>query len=188
MSEYNGFGGHFITTYSGKKFHYLDPQPDEIDIIDIAHQLSLTCRFAGACREFYSVAQHSYLMTNLVPDEYKLHALLHDASEAYMPDLPRPMKADLPKFKEMEATILWAIWDKYELLGFSPKGVIKEADNIMLATEAKELMANTDGWAPLPEPSGIPIIPTSSRLAENLFLYHFNKLTDNYKGKGRTLK
>ncbi len=175
MSE---FTEHFISTFSGKKFHYLDPQPDEIDIVDIAHQLSLTCRFAGACREFYSVAQHSYLMTNLVPEEYKMHALLHDASEAYLPDLPRPMKAELPKFKEMEATILWAVWDKYGLLGLESKGVIKEADNIMLATEARELMANTDGWAKLPEPSNLPIYPVTPKLAEMYFMYCFNKLKE----------
>ena len=171
------FGGHWITTHSGRKLHYLDPQPDEIDIGDIAHALSLTCRFSGQCREFYSVAQHSYLMTNLVPNEYKLHALLHDASEAYMPDLPRPEKAELPKFRKMEKVILWAIWNKFlPDWDYNHLVAIKHADNIMLATEARDLMANTDDWAPLPHASSMPIIPVPPEVAKDYFMYCFNKL------------
>ena len=173
MNEYDG---RWIATYTGKKFHYLDPQPDEIDIVDIAHALSLTCRFSGQCREFYSVAQHSYLMTSLVPDEYKLHALLHDASEAYLPDLPRPEKAELPKFKEMENIILEAVYRKFTPIYQQGIIEVKNADNIMLASEARALMSNTDGWAALPEPSGVPIIPVAPQVAEGYFLYHFNML------------
>lgn len=167
----NEYGGHWITTYTGKKFHFLDPQPEEIDIVDIAHALSLTCRFGGQCREFYSVAEHSIRMAKIVPAEYRLHALLHDASEAYLPDLPRPMKAGLPKFKSVEQLILNSIYDKYitNENGWN-KDIIKEADNILLATEARDLMDNTNDWASLPQPLSDTIYPMSSARAEDEFL------------------
>ncbi|KKM73571.1 hypothetical protein LCGC14_1409220 [marine sediment metagenome] len=176
MDEY---GGHWITTYTGRKFHFLDPQLDEIDIVDIAHALSLTCRFGGQCKQFYSVAEHSIRMAEIVLDEYKLFALLHDASEAYLPDLPRPEKAVLPQFKEMERDILVAIWDKFMPSGYPWLGsgvVIKEADNILLATEARDLMPNTDDWAKLPEPLPDVIVPYPCRMAEEEFLNCFDKL------------
>jgi len=84
MNEYDG---HWVNTYTGKHFHYLDPQPEEIDIIDIAHSLSLTCRYGGHCKQFYSVGDHSIRVAEIVPDELKLRALLHDAAEAYLTGL-----------------------------------------------------------------------------------------------------
>ena len=171
MDEY---GGRWITTWSGKKFHFLDPQPEEIDIRDIAHALSLTCRFAGQCKTFYSVAEHSIKVAEIVPEEYRLHALLHDASEAYLPDIPRPMKAELPEFKKMEATILMAIWGKFKP-DWNDGGLItyKAADNILLATEARDLMDNTNDWATLPPALPKVIVPMKSRDAEALFLVRF---------------
>jgi len=88
MTEYDE---HWITTYTGKRFHYLDPQPEEIDIVDIAHALSLTCRFGGHCKEFYSVAEHSIRVAEIVPKEFQLLALLHDAGEAYTGDVQSPI-------------------------------------------------------------------------------------------------
>ena len=175
MDEY---GGHWITTFTGKKFHFLDPQPDEIDIIDIAHSLSITCRFGGQCREFYSVAEHSIRVADVVPKEYKLHALLHDASEAYMPDLPRPMKATLSEFKGIEIIILQAIFNKFLYSPDTQKPgskLIKEADDTLLATEGRDLMANMDDWDPLPKPLIEVIKPLSSKDAELLFHYRFRK-------------
>lgn len=173
----NEYGGHWITTYTGKQFHFLAPQPDEIDIIDIAHHLSLVCRFVGACREFYSVAEHSIRVAEIVPDEYKLHALLHDASEAYMPDLPRPEKAELPEFKRMEINILAAVGDKFLPEGWHKKDskIIKQADNILLATEARDLMDNTNDWAELPKPLIETIHPLSSAEAMALFSARFSE-------------
>lgn len=171
MDEY---GGSWITTYTGKKFHFLDPQPEEIDIEDIAHALSLTCRFGGQCREFYSVAEHSVRVADIVPEELKPLALLHDASEAYMPDLPRPIKYSLPDFISMERVILIAIWDKFGVKNwFDNYDRIKERDNILLATEARDLMTNMDDWATLPPPLTKTIHPLNSRDAKMLFLYKF---------------
>jgi len=171
------YGGHWITTFTGKKFHFLDPQPDEICIEDIAHHLSLVCRFTGACREFYSVAEHSTRMAKIVPREYRLHALLHDASEAYLPDLPRPEKAEIPRFKVIETIILEAIFQKFVPIYQQGIVAVKQADNILLATEARDLMDNTDDWASLPEPLPEIITPLDSKSAEAQFMGWFRLLT-----------
>jgi 5'-deoxynucleotidase YfbR-like HD superfamily hydrolase len=105
---------HFITTYTGKKFHYLSPTPEEIDIKDIAHALSLTCRFGGHCRSFYSVAEHSVRVAAEVPASSALFALLHDAAEAYLPDIPSPMKQDYKKWQALEGRIEKVIIKKYD--------------------------------------------------------------------------
>lgn len=174
------YGGNWIETFGGSRFHFLAPQLDEIKIEDIAHSLSLTCRFSGSCSVFYSVAEHSIRVAEIVPDKYKLLALLHDASEAYLPDLPRPMKACFPDFKAMETVILQAIWKKYGIdFMLTTNGIVKEADNILLATEARDLMKNTEDWATLPEPLEYKIRPWKSKDAELLFLLSFA----NYGGE-----
>jgi len=165
------YEGAWITTYTGKRFHFLDPQPEEIDIIDIAHHLSLLCRFTGACREFYSVAEHSIRVADILPRELKLAGLLHDAAESYTNDISRPVKYS-HKLEETEALISVAIGKKFNVELSHPK--IKEADNIMIATEAKDLMDNMDRWAELPEPLESKIEPfISAKYVEHLFLLRF---------------
>jgi len=89
---------YWIETYTGKTFDYENIESNKIDIIDIAHALSMSCRFNGMCSNFYSVGEHSLLvgleMEKLHPDNRNLilQALLHDATEAYMPDIPKPLK------------------------------------------------------------------------------------------------
>lgn len=179
MTEYEE---NFITTYTGKKFHYLDPQPEEIDIEDIAHALSLTCRFSGHCKKFYSVAEHSVRVADIVPLELRLQALLHDASEAYITDIPRPIKETFG-LQTCEALILLRILTKYGIQGTKGYEIIspavKEADNILVATEARDLMANMNDWASLPEPLTERISPLKWEDAEELFLFRFKIY--NYK-------
>jgi len=83
----------YIQTLSGKKFSYQFATADDIDIEDIANALSNICRFAGHLPEFYSVAQHSVLVSQIVPPEFAFEALMHDAAEAYCQDIPAPLKA-----------------------------------------------------------------------------------------------
>ena len=147
----NEYDGHWITTKSGVKFHYLDPQPEEILIKDISHALALTCRFGGHCYHYYSVAQHSVYVAEASDYENALAALLHDASEAYVPDVPRPIKQDVPRLREIEDKIQKAILKKFNALE-ADWDFIKYLDNAMLAREAKDLMPNTTDWADLPEP------------------------------------
>jgi 5'-deoxynucleotidase YfbR-like HD superfamily hydrolase len=165
--------GDWITTYTGKKFHYLNPQPDEINIRDIAHALSLICRFGGHCREFYSVAEHSIRVMELVDDKSKLAALLHDSEEAYLADVSRPVKNSMGQaFNDARTTIRQVILEKFGASG-ADWHAIKKADDILLATEARDLMANTDEWAELPLPLPQKIEPITSRAAEILFLDRF---------------
>lgn len=133
--------GH-IATFSGIAFEPLNPDPTLITIEDIAHALGNSCRFTGHVRRFYSVAQHSVFCTDLVPDEMKLTALLHDASEAYLSDIARPIKMQ-PEFgdvyKKAEKRLEEAIATRFGLIYPYPAEV-KWADNVMLRTEQRDLM------------------------------------------------
>jgi len=166
MDEYEG---EWITTYTGKKFHFRNPTVEEIDIKDIAHHLSLICRFTGAVREFYSVAEHSIRVAFIVPDSLKLSALLHDAAEAYLNDISRPVKYS-HKLEETEKEITRVIDLKFNINSNAPE--IKKADNILLATEARDLMSNVNNWAKLPPPLEKEIIPLPPKEAEGVFLFH----------------
>ncbi len=172
MNEYNG---HWITTYTGKKFHYLDPQRDEVDIRDIAHALALTCRFGGHCGGYYSVAEHSIRVANIVRQGVKLHALLHDAGEAYCPDIPRPIKYDYPVMKELDESISQSVMTILGVRSYDfPE--IREADSTLLATEARDLMHNTNDWGELPPPLKEHIKPMGWYEAEVGFLNYYEML------------
>ncbi|MFH1469645.1 MAG: phosphohydrolase [Pseudomonadota bacterium] len=167
----------WIQTWTGKPFRPLQPEPGSIDVRDIAHSLSLLCRFNGHCRCFYSVAEHSVRLSRIVPPEHALWGLLHDAAEAYISDLPRPVKQQIPAFTLFEDNLLELIMAHFGL-GWPMPAAVKEADDRMLATEARDLMARPpDVWghqvAPLPE----TIIPQDPPAAEAAFLERFRELT-----------
>ena len=168
MNEYEG---KWMETYTGKKFHILEPTEDEIDIRDIAHSLSMQCRYNGHVRQFYSVAEHSYRLSYMVEDS--LAALLHDAAETYLGDMIRTVKICLPEFKVLEAKIQTLIFHKFGVKSYDKKA-IKKADNILLATEVRDLMNNTKDWH-LPEaPLEERIIPDNYPKGE--FLVRFGQL------------
>lgn len=166
----------WIQTYTGRKFHPLAPRADEIDVRDIAHALSLNCRFNGHCRVFYSVAEHSVRVSRLLDGELAMWGLLHDAAEAYLTDLPRPVKCQMPLFDEVETRLLEIIAAHFGLRCPMPAEV-KHADDVLLATEARDVMG------PAPEPwsfGGTPlretIKPMSPAEAERAFLERFEAL------------
>lgn len=133
--------GPWIETFTGLKFHLLDPQPEDICIEDIAHALSNQCRYTGHVKRFYSVAEHS-LHVSLLSATFPLAGLMHDASEAYIADLSRPIKQCTPvgePYYVIENKIMKAIGEKF---GFEwpPPPEVKTADNIMLLTEKDQLM------------------------------------------------
>jgi hypothetical protein len=176
--------GNFLQTHSGILFFPLDPRPEDIDVGDIAHSLSLQCRFAGHVKRHYSVAEHSIRVSKIVSRDVALWALLHDASEAYLVDLPRPLKV-LPEFyryREIEKNIMDAIVRKYGLCEIMPEEV-DYADNVLLATEARDLMGGINGLD-LPEPLGEVIIPWNQHTAEMAFLATFSELIRT-NGKAR---
>jgi hypothetical protein len=140
-ADYCGEDG-AIQTFTGKRFFPFDPDPKLIDILDIAHALVNQCRFGGHCAFHWSVAAHSCLVAMETGD---LAGLLHDASEAYLPDVVRPLKK-LPAFaayRQAEERLQKMIAEKYGLPWPEPAHV-KEADNIILTAEANVLMDN--GW------------------------------------------
>lgn len=127
--------GDWMQTFSGEMFWPLDPKPEEVHIEDIAHALSLVCRYGGHAKFHYSVGQHSILASRMVDEDFALQALLHDAAEAYIGDMIRPVKRYITDFQGIEDAILRAVGERFgvELVDL-PKEV-KEADERMLATE-----------------------------------------------------
>lgn len=151
----------WMITATGRKVHPDDLAVADIAIDDIAHHLSMLCRFAGAVREFYSVATHSVLVADLVRErargqvpqaelvELELQGLLHDAAEAYLCDLPTPVKDQLGEYKAMERGAWMAIADRFGLPhGHHPH--VKHADLVALATEKRDLMPHhAEPWSVL---------------------------------------
>lgn len=139
----------YIVTYTGKRFSALDPRPAKICLEDIAHSLSMICRFNGHCSFLFSVAQHSMGVVNELrkqvhSPEILLYGLLHDAAEAYICDFPHPVKELFPEYKAMENKIQKAIWKTFNLRepDYEEAAAIKEADRTMLFKEARILMKN----------------------------------------------
>lgn len=170
--------GDWIQTRSGRRFWPVDPRADEIEIEDVAHALARQCRFSGHCEPFYSVAEHSVRVSRVVPEEYALWGLLHDASEAYLVDLPRPLKL-LPEFapyRAIEQRLMLAVCEKFGLPAIEP-ACVKVADNTLLATEARDLMVEPPvSWPRLSEPLTERIVPWSVGDAQNAFMLRFEEL------------
>ena len=138
--------GPTILLQSGTYFDLLDPANSPFTIEDIAHGLSMTCRFAGQCRQFYSVAEHSWHASRLVAPEFQLRALMHDAAEAFIGDVTRPLKSILPEYKAIERNVEAAIMDRFDTGDWNVPEV-KEADLTMLHAEQAEMMPHhPDRW------------------------------------------
>jgi len=134
----------WILTASGKRFDLINPTVNMICIEDIATALSKQCRYNGHCTTFYSVARHCVLMAEQASDGKKLAALMHDATEAYIGDMVKPLKNIIPEFEAFEDKIYKLIAEKYGLPLELPEEV-KLLDLRMLATEIKYIMPNYKG-------------------------------------------
>jgi hypothetical protein len=172
-------GRNFIETWSGNTLFLPDADLDAICIEDIAHSLSNVCRFAGHVDQFYSVAEHSINVAWIVPREHQLQALLHDATEAYICDIPTPFKRMLPEYAVLEDNLWGTIAKRFGVpveLSFE----VKEADRIMLMTERDALKKNrTRPWSPeyentprWPGFSSRPTLHAGGDMAK-MFLDHF---------------
>lgn len=183
--------GPFIETFTGRRFYLFDKEGyDQIEIVDIAHALSMNCRYNGHCSHFYSVAEHSYLVSYLVPKEFALQGLLHDATEAYLSDMVRPFKREMPLYMQMEDTLYSRIAAKYGLPPVLDKS-IKVVDLAICKLEAKYLMKSKgEGWgmdaATLTEEefgkkTGLVGLPLWSPVdAREKFLERFRELTEDH--------
>ena len=169
-----GERGDWIQTFTGRQFWPIAPAVDEVEIEDIAHALSMLCRFGGHCLRFYSVAEHSVLLARHVAPEHALWALLHDASEAYLVDIPRPLKPYLAGYREAEDAIIAVICQRFGL----PEGMpvaVKLADTAILSDEAEQNMAPPPvAWSTTTAPLGVELKFWSPALAKYKFLQAFH--------------
>jgi len=176
----------WIRTFMGHRFHLSGFPAGEVDVREIAHALSNLCRFGGHCAQFYSVAQHSVLVSHIVPPALALEGLLHDAAEAYLGDVVRPLKRHLKGtvYDQWEESLEILIADRFGLRT-GPHPELKEADNRALATEARDLMkADARAWGVAEKPVDEIIFPLPPRDAEARFLARFWLLHKTQSGEG----
>ena len=174
--------GTWMQTFSGVSFYPLDPRAEEVRVVDVAHGLSMACRYAGQTRWFYPVAVHCVLVSLHVAPEFAREALFHDGSEAYIGDMIRPLKhtAEMYEFRKAEDLIQRAIFDAVGVVS-TPNShrAVKEIDDRILVDEIDQLMhtprAYRERMADL-EPLGITIPQMTPRQAEELFLARYHEL------------
>ncbi len=189
----------WIHTHMGLQAFPLDLKPEQINILDIAHALGHQCRFSGHCEWFYSVAQHSYYVSLIVAELGgkpidQLCGLLHDASEAYLVDLPTPVKWQVVGYKEAEARAMNVICDVFKIprQEYSPPGyeggsgwdLVKKADAIALATEARDLMKNPKNWGLNDTPVDWKIDRWKIHDARVVFKMHYHYLVEQIEQAG----
>jgi hypothetical protein len=173
----------WLQTYTGKRFDPLNPDPALIDIDDIAHALSNICRFGGHSSRFYSVAEHSVLVAEALWDlrhdaDLALAGLLHDAAEAYLGDIPRPLKyrPEFAFYRKAEAVLEALICSRFALSSaWHPE--IKRIDNAILADEARAFMGNPGpSWGLTESGLGLAFDNTGpSRYWREAFLLRFRE-------------
>lgn len=168
-----------ILTASGNYFNLIDPTHNKIDILEVAHALSHLCRFTGHTCTFYSVAQHSVMVSYLVPPKDALAGLLHDATEAYVGDVAAPLKQMLPDYKTIERRVEAAVFKHFGLPVELPASV-HYADRTALAVECRDLMPTIDHVWDLCKGIDITNIralqPMDPRTAKRVFLERYNSL------------
>ena len=169
--------GGWIQTFTGRKYWPIDPRPEDVDIRDIAHALAMNCRYTGHVHRFYSVAEHSWHVSHLVSKANALAGLLHDATEAYIADIARPIKAAFTNYKEIEQRNWLAIAQAFDLPDELPKE-IHEIDRNMLTVEKAALLYEHPQWE---TDFGLPRVPVKifawcPGVAEKMFLQRFYEL------------
>jgi hypothetical protein len=181
--------GQWIMTYTGKKFHLLDPHPDEVDIMDITHALSNVCRYTGHTKYFYSVATHSILCVDQARKDnmtakMQLYIALHDASEAYLTDVNRPLKSILGKiYTDLEDKVTEVIFEHFGLPQPTEQEwkTVKYYDDFVLANEIPQLMLNAEEFGIEPIYNGIQIPRYGNVHVENRFRQIIELLLKEYE-------
>jgi 5'-deoxynucleotidase YfbR-like HD superfamily hydrolase len=176
--------GPYLQTVSGRWVNPFDPDPAQLDAGDIARALANQCRFGGHSRRFYSVAQHSVIVSRLVEErggdaEDCFAALMHDATEAYLGDMPHPIKHRSPlgaAFRAAEDHLEHAIRERFAIRADVPE--IKRADRALLATERRAFSAETWRWPELDgvEPLDLELTAWSPDEAATAFVERFAEL------------
>jgi hypothetical protein len=169
----------WIRTFTGGKVYYFEPHKSNIEIEDVAHALSLICRFNGATKEFYSVAQHSVFVCDMIYNDTKdkslaFTGLMHDSSEAFISDVPSPFKIHFAGYKKAEKRMEKWLAARFDF-DFPHGDIVKKYDLIALSTEMRDLMAVTDNEH-LPRPLDTNINPKGPKQAERMFIARYNFL------------
>lgn len=198
LDSYADRVGDWMQLSDGRALYPNDPRPEDFHIENIAHALSQICRFGGHSLSFYSVAQHSVLVSRICPPHLALEGLMHDAAEAYIGDMIRPLKHDNSTlgraYEAVERKIEIALSVRFNLQGYiwtaDPYGWpsdVKHADNVILATEARDVMAPPpQPWNTLPLPLEERIVPLTSSEAKTLFWDTYMELTKHRGTETRT--
>lgn len=165
-------------TYNKIKFDFINPTTDMINIGDISQGLAMQCRFSGQCKEFYSIAEHCVNASILAKPGDKLHALLHDASEAYISDIVKPLKEQLPAYKLIEDKIQTVIFKRYRVYPKNSKERVKAIDHRLLHYEATNLLQfpAVDDWIEITHIDNLEIKCLPPQEARIAFLRQFYTL------------
>jgi hypothetical protein len=183
LNSESHFMSPWIQTASGLKFPLLDIDPEAIVIKDIAHALSMLCRFNAHCLKFYSVAEHSVHVSYEIEPRLALLGLMHDAAEAYLGDVPSPLKGELRDFKCIEERLIVAIGERFGFPlpddGSDDTRELKRADLQLLIDEKAVIMApEPEPWRPnapsVKDPSRIEC--WSPEIAKTRFMARFKEL------------
>lgn len=165
--------------HSGEPFWPLAPTEPDIAIEDIAHALSMVCRYGGHVKRFYSVAEHCVLLSHTVAPEHALWALLHDATEAYIGDMVWPLKEEVPQYQAIEDRLMAVIASKFSLPSSTMPEQVWLHDRRIVADEREQLMApsrlpwpSMEGYDPL----GVAITGWHPTVAEEMYLLRFRQL------------
>ena len=182
----------WIDTRSGKRWYITDPREQDVDIMDIAHALSLTCRFGGHCAKFYSVAEHCVRVMLAAREAgcaatTLMWALLHDSAEAYLGDMVGPLKRSQASYKALEGRTEEVILRGLGL-PFPTRGdweIVKRYDTVLLMTELRDLFTDHSDIGPLATPLMTHIAPMSAWDAKGAFVRYFVELRGQVKGAGQ---
>lgn len=167
-----------IMTASGKYYNFFEPEKYKFEIEAIAHSLSQQCRWTGNCRKFFSIAQHSVLVSKHVPKEHALAGLLHDGIESVMGDCSTTLKSLLPLYKELEYKAEREMFKQFNI-EFPMSKEIKKIDLVLLATERRDLMPYCGHWDMLEGvvPLDKILKPWSVDKSKREFMKRYNELT-----------
>jgi hypothetical protein len=163
-----------IRTISGQYVNVFEPNPDTLLIEDIAHALSNQCRFGGHLPRFYSVAQHSILCHLVAKEEEKYDALMHDASEAYLLDFPKPIKLEIAQYNEIEHNLMLVLAEKFKF-NYPKSEEVERVDRHLLEWEWNSIMLEDSDSA---DKSFPPIECLTPEEARNLFMVLFKYETE----------
>ena len=171
-------GGWFIT-HSGAQLVPENPDPANIHLEDIAHHLSMVCRFGGATPVFYSVASHSMYVADILPTELKVEGLLHDAAEAYVGDMLKCFKRLCKDYQDIEHVWELAVRERFGL-GPRPtpevKAAVKRADIAALLAERRDVFGDRTAYEEISEPGSLTCVPSSPAVAKREFLAYARRL------------